>query len=472
MLTRLKVKGFKSLEDVDVAFGPFTCIAGTNGVGKSNLFDAILFLKDLADKSIIEAANRVRNRDGHNRSDISSLFTKTISSQAEEIEFDAEFIVGSKVIDDYRREASPKVTYLRYNLVLRYVHATDTSPEGIELAREELTFVQKGEARNRLGFDHSKDFFDSVYHGGSKINFIYTDIENGHPVLKVRQDQKSGNPVTIPLSNTERTALSGINSIDRPTALAARREIQSWTLLQLEPSALRRPDDFVSVSKVSPIGEHLPATLSRLEKIPGKNFEIANELAGLLPDVSNVSVDIDEPRQSKTLYLETTSGIRHEARALSDGTLRFLALSIIGADSDNGGVICLEEPENGIHPARISAMIQLLYRMTVDPQMAIDSVDNPLRQVIINTHSPLVIQQIATADLVVSQPIKKDGAQLSRFTAVTDTWRQLAMCNDGSPAIGYGALLDYLTVDDTEDEVEDEKSVRHYLRHQLEMISR
>ncbi len=42
MLTRLKVSGFKNLVDVDVHFGPFTCIAGANGVGKSNLFDAIL----------------------------------------------------------------------------------------------------------------------------------------------------------------------------------------------------------------------------------------------------------------------------------------------------------------------------------------------------------------------------------------------------------------------------------------------
>jgi AAA15 family ATPase/GTPase len=48
MLTRLRVTGFKNLVDVDVRFGPFTCIAGANGVGKSNLFDAIGFLSALA----------------------------------------------------------------------------------------------------------------------------------------------------------------------------------------------------------------------------------------------------------------------------------------------------------------------------------------------------------------------------------------------------------------------------------------
>lgn len=36
MLTRLKVSGFKNLVDADIRFGPFTCIAGANGVGKSS----------------------------------------------------------------------------------------------------------------------------------------------------------------------------------------------------------------------------------------------------------------------------------------------------------------------------------------------------------------------------------------------------------------------------------------------------
>ena len=57
MLTRLKVSGFKNLVDVDIRFGPFTCVAGPNGVGKSNLFDAIRFLSAIsADQPLIEAA--------------------------------------------------------------------------------------------------------------------------------------------------------------------------------------------------------------------------------------------------------------------------------------------------------------------------------------------------------------------------------------------------------------------------------
>ena len=61
MLTRLAVSGFKNLVDVDVSFGPFTCIACANGVGKSNLFDAIGFLSGLADRPLLDAALSVRD---------------------------------------------------------------------------------------------------------------------------------------------------------------------------------------------------------------------------------------------------------------------------------------------------------------------------------------------------------------------------------------------------------------------------
>ena len=40
MLTRLEVDGFKNLLDLNIELGAFTCIAGPNGTGKSNVFDA------------------------------------------------------------------------------------------------------------------------------------------------------------------------------------------------------------------------------------------------------------------------------------------------------------------------------------------------------------------------------------------------------------------------------------------------
>ena len=97
MLTRLKVSGFKNLVDVDVRFGPFTCIAGPNGVGKSNLFDAIRFLSALADRPLMEAALTVRGDENGGRiADIRSLFQRYGDQHVSEMSFEAEMIVPSE----------------------------------------------------------------------------------------------------------------------------------------------------------------------------------------------------------------------------------------------------------------------------------------------------------------------------------------------------------------------------------------
>src|SRR5215212_9526542 len=99
MLTRLKVSGFKNLMDVDIRFGPFTCVAGANGVGKSNLFDAIMFLSALADRPLIDAALSVRDEGGRT-ADVRSLFFRTGTAYVEEMSFEAEMIVPSAGLDD------------------------------------------------------------------------------------------------------------------------------------------------------------------------------------------------------------------------------------------------------------------------------------------------------------------------------------------------------------------------------------
>src|SRR4030042_7126530 len=106
MLTRLKCSGFKNLVNVDVRFGPFTCIAGPNGVGKSNLFDAIRFLSALADRPLMEAALTVRGDDNGIRStDVRSLFHRHGEQLASEMSFEAEMIVPAEGEDDLGQKA-------------------------------------------------------------------------------------------------------------------------------------------------------------------------------------------------------------------------------------------------------------------------------------------------------------------------------------------------------------------------------
>ena len=84
------------------------------------------------------------------------------------------------------------------------------------------------------------------------------------------------------------------------------------------------------------------------------------------------------------------------------GTLRFLALAVIELDPVAQGVLSLEEPENGIHPERIPAMLKLLKEIATATDDPIGP-DNPLRQVIINTHSPAVVSEVDDDSLLFAQ---------------------------------------------------------------------
>jgi len=63
-------------------------------------------------------------------------------------------------------------------------------------------------------------------------------------VIKLHQDGGGGKPFPRNAAELPRTVPSSTNAAESPTALLARREMQSWQLLQLEPSALRKPDEF------------------------------------------------------------------------------------------------------------------------------------------------------------------------------------------------------------------------------------
>ncbi|MCY4174635.1 MAG: AAA family ATPase [Cyanobacteria bacterium MAG CAR3_bin_5] len=129
--------------------------------------------------------------------------------------------------------------------------------------------------------------------------------------------------------------------------------------------------------------------------------QVSSRLSELVP-VQGVSVDEDKQRQQLALEIVERSGLKLHANSISDGTLRFLALAALSETVDESMVLCMEEPENGIHPAKLNAMNRLLHDIAVDAEEAVDH-DNPLRQVIVATHSPYFVQLQDKDDLVLAK---------------------------------------------------------------------
>lgn len=473
MLTRLKVDGFKNLVGVDVRFGPFTCIAGSNGVGKSNLLDAIRFLSLTASLPLVTAAQRVRDEEGRSN-DVRGLFHRSGQHQSTRIRFEAEMIVPEQVEDDLGQPARAAAQFLRYTLELqlRDSTSTNTSPRHpMEVVHEELV-TTRGEVGFRVlpnarrasggtGVVPVKGAMYSLIHRLDQLPAqIITEHNSSGALIKLRSEGRRSPVNQATATLPPKTLLSEATAKGSPTAFCAQRELRSWQLLQLDPAALRQPDSFDAPPYLTPNGRHLAAALARLIGPPANTMNdaiatgpagsavltrLSNRLAGLVGDIGGIRLDRDEKRSLNTVLIQMRDGTEFPARSISDGTLRLLALALLEQDPESPRLICLEEPENGIHPDRVAAIVQLLRDIAVDPMEPLDET-NLLRQVIVTTHSPSLAMCVPDDSLVLARCTSgANGERVfkrAEFAGLAGTWR--AGVNATAPAISKGELLSYL----------------------------
>ena len=392
MITYIKINGFKSFHNFEMEFAPFTVIAGANASGKSNLFDALTLLSRLAETDNLKRAF------GEQRGEFIELFTQYgDDNYATEIEFVVEMLVNKNIKDAWGNDSKLKYTRLRYELSIKRI----TNASGIQ----EVKVVKE----NLFKINHQDDIWASniipnkslefwkpkVVTGKRGVPYLETIIENGIPTtILVPQDGSSGFKKSFPLSYAPRTVLSTIDTVEFPHVLAAKEEMKSWKFLQLNPEDLRQAtsknngEDTISVS-----GKNLAAALFRIKQNDKYSLkEISRKLNSFLPNFTEVDVVDDNENKQYLIKLKDVDKKEFSSRVLSEGTLRILALCILEFDEKHTGLLCFEEPENGIHPFRIKAMTELLKDLSVD----FNEVEIPLRQVIVNTHSPVLVGNMDT----------------------------------------------------------------------------
>ena len=385
MITYIKINGFKSFHNFEMEFTPFTVIAGANGAGKSNLFDALTLLSRLAETDNLKRAF------SEQRGEFIEMFTQYGDDKyANEIHFTVEMLVNRKVKDAWGSEAELKYTRLRYELNIRRF-TNQSGLEDLEVTNESLVKLNHNEDKwIRIIPKKSLDNWrPKVATGKRGAAYIETALEENISTVLVPQDGSQGNRRRFPLNKATRTVLSSFDAIDFPHVLAAKEEMKSWKFLQLNPDDLRqatsknRGEDTISSS-----GKNLAAALYRIKQIDAYNLkDISRKLNSFLPNFTEVDVIDDNENKQYLIKLKDVDKKEFSSRVLSEGTLRILALCILEFDDKHTGLLCFEEPENGIHPFRIKAMTNLLKDLSSD----FNDIDLPLRQVIVNTHSPVLV---------------------------------------------------------------------------------
>ena len=104
---------------------------------------------------------------------------------------------------------------------------------------------------------------------------------------------------------------------------------------------------------------NLATVLARLKAETGTEVrpngvlaDIAADLASLIPSVRGIKLHEDTRAREYAFELLLFDDMPFSSRVISDGTLRLLAILTVINDSERKGILCVEEPENGVHEGR------------------------------------------------------------------------------------------------------------------------
>ena len=145
----------------------------------------------------------------------------------------------------------------------------------------------------------------------------------------------------------------------------------------LAPSRMRQPA-FPGQTVLGDSGENLPTVLHEIYADPERRKTLIQWTQELTPmDVQDFKFPVD-PSGLVHLVLCEANGREVSAYAASDGTLRFLAILAALLGESPKGLYFFEELDTGIHPARLSLLLELIERQTTKHNV----------QVVTTTHAP------------------------------------------------------------------------------------
>ncbi|MGC4067242.1 MAG: AAA family ATPase [Polyangiaceae bacterium] len=203
----------------------------------------------------------------------------------------------------------------------------------------------------------------------------------------------------------------GTRAITEPPARLGLRGIR---LLRLDPDAMRERSPLLSLDETQKFfetrGKGLAGLLGSLfmQGEEGPPRALRERVEKLFPGVLRVSAK--PAKDMVELEAILRDGTKVPAEGLSEGLLYFLAFFLLEYMSD-AKIILLEEPENGLHPARVTEVMDMLRKLTEDQNV----------QVLISTHSPLVINELKPEE--VTLVTRADPASGTKLTPLPKTQR-------------------------------------------------
>jgi len=410
MIRALRVKGYKSLADCSIELAPVSVILGPNAAGKSNLLDLIGLLSRLVSSETIRDAF-----EGHRGRPLESFhspdgfgqgtYERIADSDRMTFEVECDLELHARIIEDVNRALAQReeavgaaAAYTRVSeRLLRYRLVIGFHPGSGELfVVDEKLQALKSDLEPKAP-SVRKPFVDREPGQDGRQRFVARVEKQSHPRYF---------DVARP-----RTLLSELSDpVYHPHVVAAAREIASWRVYYVEPARMREAVGVQAADEPGRSGELLPAYYFTLQqRHPTSLKGIIRNLRELVPGIEGLHVEVKDGLLE--LVTRHEGGAEYPARLLSEGTLRLLCIIGLSVSPRPPAVVVYEEPENGVNPARLDLIAQIIKDSSRRENGS---------QFILTTHSPLLCHTLPE-HLIVCSWSRNAGSRFETFPWERDT---------------------------------------------------
>ncbi len=289
------------------------------------------------------------------------------------------------------------------------LEAVVESPMGQMPVCHLLAFAEHG-SRFEVIEEHIED--ESRSPGEVEQSFYYR-FQNGHPVLNESSSVQSkgakhagpngidghqNRELKRETLNPEQSILSQVKDPERYPVLAFLESAYSrialyreWTFGRYTPPRQEQKAD-LRTDYLMTTCENVALVLNKIR--PKGRKRLLEALRALYPEIQDFNVQVEAGRVQ--LFLEE-GNYSMPATRLSDGTLRYLCLLAILCHPDPQPLICIEEPELGLHPDVLPELSRLLLEASERTQL------------IVTTHSDILVDTLTEHPESVVVCEKHDG---------------------------------------------------------------
>ena len=375
---------------------PLNVLIGPNGAGKSNVIEALELLR----ATPTNFATAIRDGGGADE----WLWKGEEGEKTATIEIETgEASTGL---------ATPTGRSLRYRLEFTSTrHRVEVVDEAIEEAKPYL--------------DHEKPFF-------------YYQFRHGHPVINITEQVQN----SVAEGDKRRTRhLKRDDLAPDQSVLAQRKEpelcpemtwigrkfgeiqtFREWTFGRFAP--LRRPQPVdLPDDRLLPDNRNLGLILNQIElQNPQRFKKIMRIMQSFFPRFEGMATGIHGSAVQFYLH-ETGFNSPIASTRLSDGTIRFMALLSILLAPSPPPLVCIEEPELGLHPDAVAMVGELLVEASERMQLIVTTHSDALVSALTSQPESVVLCERPGAGTILRRLDSEEVTQWLNDYALGDLWR-------------------------------------------------